>query len=211
MPLNLIPPPLQHPVIGPNGMVTVAWASYFRSLSTAIDGEFAGLTAADIGLGNVQNVDQTDADNLTSGTVATARLPDAALIGYALMGYGVSSGALTDGQTLYWGGQPGESVTTTPAVRKIYIPKAGTITACYAWALASTTGSGEAWPLYIRVNDTTDYLIQQTVAAETYRFWGRVDASVPVEAGDFIEFKMVNPTWASNPTIDGFGGCVYVS
>ena len=32
-------------------------------------------TASDIGLGNVQNVDQTNASNLTSGTVGVARLP----------------------------------------------------------------------------------------------------------------------------------------
>lgn len=35
------------------------------------------LTATDVGLGNVQNVDQTNASNLASGLVPTARLPDA--------------------------------------------------------------------------------------------------------------------------------------
>jgi len=33
------------------------------------------VTAAQVGLGNVQNVDTTNADNLTSGTVNVARLP----------------------------------------------------------------------------------------------------------------------------------------
>ena len=33
------------------------------------------VTKAQVGLGNVQNVDQTDATNITSGTVNVARLP----------------------------------------------------------------------------------------------------------------------------------------
>ena len=35
------------------------------------------VTKSDVGLGNVSNVDQTNASNLTSGTVAVARLPAA--------------------------------------------------------------------------------------------------------------------------------------
>ncbi|MDW3024793.1 MAG: hypothetical protein R8N50_03875 [Alphaproteobacteria bacterium] len=34
-----------------------------------------GVTASQIGLGNVQNLDQTNADNLSSGTVSYERLP----------------------------------------------------------------------------------------------------------------------------------------
>ena len=35
--LSLIPPPIQHPMLGSNGLVTVPWASYFRSLAIAVD------------------------------------------------------------------------------------------------------------------------------------------------------------------------------
>jgi len=37
MALGNIPPPLQHPVIGRDGLVTVTWASYFRELAVTVD------------------------------------------------------------------------------------------------------------------------------------------------------------------------------
>jgi hypothetical protein len=36
MTITSIPPPLNHPVIGTNGMVTVPWASYFRALTVYV-------------------------------------------------------------------------------------------------------------------------------------------------------------------------------
>lgn len=212
MALSVIPPPLQHPVIGQDGKMTVPWASYFQSITTAIDTAFGALTPSSVGLGNVQNVDQTDADNLASGTVALERLPDAAKQGYSLMGYAVNAGALVDGQTLYWGGNPTAAATTAAGVSSICIPKTGTITAVLAWAYASSAvGSAENWPLYIRLNDTTDYLVTEYIDALTYRKWSNTGMSVPVVAGDVIELKNVNPTWATNPNTVAFGAAVYIT
>lgn len=42
--------------------------------STTFKWENSGLTKSDVGLGNVQDVDTTNADNITSGTLADARL-----------------------------------------------------------------------------------------------------------------------------------------
>ena len=57
-------------------MATGAAASNLGSYVSSVNGQSgaATLTKTDVGLANVANVDQTNASNLTSGTVVTARL-----------------------------------------------------------------------------------------------------------------------------------------
>lgn len=54
--------------------ISTAVATCLASAKAYADGLIAALTKNDVGLGNVQNVDQTNATNLSSGTVAPARL-----------------------------------------------------------------------------------------------------------------------------------------
>jgi len=37
MAIARIPPPLSHPILGPNGLVTVPWAEYFRAMAIGVD------------------------------------------------------------------------------------------------------------------------------------------------------------------------------
>lgn len=62
MTITSIPPPLNHPVIGTNGMVTVPWASYFRALTVYVQngGYMLQSTYDPAGSGVVDNSDALD-------------------------------------------------------------------------------------------------------------------------------------------------------
>lgn len=65
----------------------------------------------------------------------------------------------------------------------------------------SYTNTGFAW--------NTTYL--SSVSASTNeRVFSNTGLSIAVNAGDYIEIKSVNPTWATNPLTTIFGGYIYV-
>ena len=116
----------------------------------------------------------------------------------------------TVSQTIYLGQLPA-SPTTTAATRKVYIRKAGTITMANIYTNSSTAGTNEIWSWYIRLNNTTDYLIQTVSLAVSERIWSNSSLNIPVVAGDYIEIKMINPNWGTKPTNTIFGWYIYVS
>lgn len=116
----------------------------------------------------------------------------------------------TDAQTIYFGSLAGLAPGTTAALARVYIPKSGSIKAAYIFAHAATSGTNEAWVLHVRLNNTSDTQISSLSANTATRLWSNAALSIPVVAGDYIEIKSVNPTWATNPANVRFGGVVYV-
>jgi len=114
-----------------------------------------------------------------------------------------------DGVTRYFGMLPRAPVTTASSNR-IYIRENGTLTAAEIFAFSSTAGSAEGWSLYVRLNNTTDYLIATVSAATNERSWTNTSLSVPLVAGDYITIKCVQPTWATNPNGTIFGGYITI-
>lgn len=94
---------------------------------------------------------------------------------------------------------------------RIYIPKTGTITACYG-VLTCTTGSSGNSTLSIRLNNTTDTTVTSTLTmTASPTTFNNTGLSISVTAGDYIEYKLVTPTWApTNPTAVRFSISVYV-
>jgi hypothetical protein len=132
---------------------------------------------------------------------------------YSDTGYTVSVQALTsspgDGATVYFGNMP-KAPTTTNAISKVYIRKAGTIKIAEIYCYSGTAGTNENWSLYIRLNDTTDTLIATVGAAAKERVFSNTNLSISVVAGDYIEIKGVHPTWATNPLTTIYGGYLYI-
>lgn len=116
-----------------------------------------------------------------------------------------------DGATYYWGSIAGAIPTTTEGLQKIYLPAAGTIKKAYiSWLATGVAGTNENISVYIRLNGTTDTLIATVGDTNAYKEFIKTNASITIAAGDYIEIKVVCPTWATNPTVVGMGGTIYM-
>lgn len=109
--------------------------------------------------------------------------------------------------TMYFGLIP-TTPTVTAAERKIYFRRAGVIEACELYSQATIAGTNENWSIYIRLNNTTDTLIQTVGAATTERVFTNASLSIAIASGDYIEIKSVNPAWVVSPTSVTFGGYI---
>ena len=129
------------------------------------------------------------------------------------LGYTIKVQALTsspgDGATVYFGMLPKTTVSAA-ATSKVYIRKAGTIKIAELYCYSGTAGTGEAWSLYVRKNNTTDALIATLSVAANERVFTNSALSIAVVAGDYVEIKSVHPTWATNPLTTIYGGYLYV-
>jgi len=128
------------------------------------------------------------------------------------LGYSINVQALTnspaDGATVYFGMMPKAPITTAN-VSKIYIRKTGTLKIAEIYCYSGTAGTAESWSLYVRKNNTTDYLIATLTAATSERVFSNTGLSVAVTAGDYLEIKSIQPTWATNPLTTIYGGYLY--
>lgn len=107
--------------------------------------------------------------------------------------------AATDANT-YYIGQPLSGVPSTVATyRKIIVPCKGTIENV-SLNLIQTAGSSETSSIYMRVNNTTDYLISNAVVNSASFANYTKSLSIPVNKDDFLELKWVTPVWATNPS-----------
>lgn len=114
-----------------------------------------------------------------------------------------------DAANNYFGGVPVAPGAATQ--RRLYIPRAGTIVGAEIYSIAGgAPGSNENWSLYIRLNNTTDTLIATVGSALANRQFSNLGLSIAVVAGDYIEIKTANPTWAINPTQVAFGGSIII-
>jgi len=116
-----------------------------------------------------------------------------------------------DGLTYYFGSLYLPNLGTTPTYQRMYCPRAGTITTAYIfWHSASVAGSGENISMYIQLNSSSDTLIATVGDTEGSKVFSNTGLSIAVAKGDYIEIKMVSPTWATNPTNVTLGGVVYI-
>jgi len=129
-------------------------------------------------------------------------------LGYALAVTSLILSTLSDGSTYYFG-LNAIAPATTANNNRVYIPKAGTIKAAYIFA-AFVAGSDESASLYIRKNNSSDTLIASLDFSFNPVVFSNGGLNIAVNAGDYIELKLVCPTWATNPSQLKMSGHIYV-
>lgn len=131
--------------------------------------------------------------------------------------YGITVGAATlsspsDATTYYFGNVQSQAPTTSANTKRVYFPKDGTITgATILFYAPVTTGTNESFDISIRLNDTTDTTIASVSSTSNYRVFVNTGLSIAVTTTDFVEIKIVAPTWATNPTNVVLSGSLYIT
>lgn len=143
-----------------------------------------------------------------TGSSTAAAATDALDAGYTLSVQALTSSP-TDAQTVHFGQLP-KAPTTTAGISKVYIPRTGTIKRAVVYCYSGTAGTNENWSLYIRLNNSTDTLIETIGASASERVFDNTSLSISVSAGDYIEIKGIQPTWATNPLTTIYGGYIWI-
>lgn len=128
--------------------------------------------------------------------------------GYILTAQALNSNPV-DGQTIYFGQLP-KAPSTSIGQNKLFIPKDGIISRIYIYAYATTAGTSEAWVASVRKNNNEEFLVESLSSAANQRVFKNTDLSIPVVMGDYIEIKLVNPTWVTNPAGVTFSSYVFI-
>jgi hypothetical protein len=189
-------------IVGPSP--TGAWVGYAARITYYDGAAWVFVTLVE---GLACWVDDEDKVYKYSG-VAWAELGVAAsAMGYTLQVHATSL-APQDGVSYFFG------ATLTPRTssgNRLYIPKAGTIKVVYFWWDGlGTAGSNENISVYVRLNDTTDTLVETIGDTSLQKLFDNTGLSISVAQGDYIEIKMVCPDFATNPLNVMLGGCVYI-
>lgn len=97
------------------------------------------------------------------------------------------------------------------ALNKLFIQRAGVIRVAHVYTYSGTvTGTNENISAYVRLNNTTDTLIQAVGAATAERVFVNTAINITVAAGDYVEIKLVTPAWATAPTGTSLSGYLLV-
>ena len=132
--------------------------------------------------------------------------------GYCLQAVMITASSLADATTYFWANGTALNGFTSSgaATTRLYIPQAGTVNKCYG-SFSGTGGSSTATSLYLRLNNTTDYTISTTLNFSSFPVnFSATTLGITVSAGDYLEFKLVTPTWPTNPSSVTVAAQVYV-
>lgn len=93
----------------------------------------------------------------------------------------------------------GISSTSESLNLRLYVPVAGKITSAY-FILIGTPGTSESISVYLRKSLTTDYLIDSKGFTVSGTSFVNNAMNIDLAVGNVLMFKVVFPTFATNPT-----------
>jgi hypothetical protein len=115
---------------------------------------------------------------------------------------GASSNNPADATTYYFSAFGSQSFATAYVNADYVIRRPCVLVAADIQLNNDVTPTNETWDMFIRKNDTTDTLIQNTgfSGAATSVQFSNLLLGVVFAPGDTFSIKIVTPTWATNPT-----------
>lgn len=182
--------------------------TYFDAVTTTLTNKT--LTAPVITTPTIDsftNATHTHQNSAGGGTLNSAAL---ATSPYVMQAGTDNSNSPADATAYYFGLLFGGPMLTTTGFRRIYIPRAGTITKIYLSGGCSA-GTTEQSTISFRLNDTTDTTIVSTLVIANPIIASNAALSIAVAAGDFFEIKWVTPTWVTNPTLISMMAVIYIT
>lgn len=104
--------------------------------------------------------------------------------------------------TTYWQQANGNTPSTSQTIQnRYYFPKDCTIVGAYGSAVVKgTLATTENSTLSIRKNNTADTTITSTLKFSTASNTFSNTFTISMTAGDYMEIKLLTPTWTTNPT-----------
>jgi len=108
-----------------------------------------------------------------------------------------------DSATYYFGINTQEASPTVAGIEIVYISKPCTLTfADIKWQTYGVVGTTENISIYVRKNNTTDYLVETIGNTSNVKRFNNSPTSfnLAFAVDDFFEIKVVCPAWGTNPT-----------
>jgi len=108
----------------------------------------------------------------------------------------------TDGSIYYITGGTIAVLGTPASASRFYMLQGCTVKALFINInVIGTLGTNEAASLNVKKNGTTDSVILNAITyTATDQNFSNTNIGVSLAAGDYVEFILTNPTWATNPT-----------
>lgn len=116
-----------------------------------------------------------------------------------------------DATTYYFGMDYGASFASSYITNFIVFHKVGLITNVYIRFAVTTGGTAESVSVYVRVNNSTDTLLTNSMSWAASAVINISGLAIEIAANDFINIKIVTPTWVTNPLNVRAFGTVFVT
>jgi len=121
-----------------------------------------------------------------------------------------ATSAMADTGTYYWGSSGAFGAVTTQGLTRIYNRTGKTLTiVAISTFIRWTVGTSEASTVYLRYNNTTDYSLGTVAGNVAQTELSLTGQSISWASGHYVEMKIVNPTWATNPSGMSAGGQIH--
>lgn len=103
--------------------------------------------------------------------------------------------------TTYYGANMNVGFSTAAAAHILYFPFPCRITGAQWFWQYSNNPTNEDVNTYIRIDDSTDYLIEtKGLAAAGNTTFENLNLNIPVNNSNFMQVKTVTPNWVTPPT-----------